>query len=185
MGSYNSELVNMALWGKIPSAFVRYRCSGSPVRWLREPPIRGGGDQESRQEFGFKLRLYGKAAICGMTAWIFVGFDTLQSSGKRFDFLLKGNHKATPFFFSKTHGWHFEIEISLCTNTRNLAITDYDEHVASNVKTKQVEVWDIVFLSVKGANLKNKPAVCRKYLHIFTQRFHSLPLVNSWRRPSA
>lgn len=89
MGSYNSELVNMALWGEIPSALVRYGCSGSPVRWLREPPIRGGGggDQESRQEFGFKLRLYEKAATCGMTARIFVGFDTLQSSGKRFNFL--------------------------------------------------------------------------------------------------
>lgn len=43
MGSYNSELVNMALWGEIPSALVHYRCSGSPVKWLGEPPVRGGG----------------------------------------------------------------------------------------------------------------------------------------------
>lgn len=89
---------------------------------------------------------------------------------------LKGEPQGNPvFFFSKTHGWHFEIEKSFCMNTRKLAITDDDEHVASNVKTKQVEVWDIVFLSVKGANLKNKPAVCGKCLPIFTQRFHSLP----------
>lgn len=149
------------------------RVSGEVVEGASH--LGGGGNQESRQESRSKLRLYEKATIWGMTAWIFVGFDTLLSSGKRFYFLHRGKPESKPvFFFSKTHGWHFGIEIRWCPNTWNLAITDYDEHIASNVKTNQVEVRDIVFLSVKGANLKNKPAVWGKCLPIFRQPF-SLP----------
>lgn len=52
----------------------------------------------TRRAFRFKLRLYGKAAICGMTTGIFVGSDTLLPSGKRFYFHQSGNHKACDFF---------------------------------------------------------------------------------------
>lgn len=155
--------------------------------------------QEPRQAFRFKLRLYGKAAICGITTWIFVGFDTLLPSGKRFYFLQRGNHTACVLKKKKKHmggifyewNWnkimhehmnpfnHRHIRTHACTHAR--------EHVTSKVETKQIEfwVWDIVFLSVKGANLKNKSPVWGKWLPIFTQHSHSLPLVNSCRRPSA
>lgn len=129
--------------------------------------------QESRKKFRFRLWLYENAAICGMTAWIFVGFDTLLPSGKRFYFLQTVTTKSVFFFL--THGWHL-----FCEWHWNKIM---HEHVKPKVMTKQVEtcVWDTVFSSLNGANLKNKSPVWEKCLPVLTQILHSLPLVNSCR----
>lgn len=109
MGSYNSELATMALWGEIPSALGHYRCSGSPARRLREPPI--GGETKC-----FRNRDKNSASNCGSTkkqpsvAWPhgFLWASTLCSRLERDFAFFKGVTTNCVFFgvfFFQTHGW--------------------------------------------------------------------------------
>lgn len=128
MGSYNSELPDMALWGEIPSTLGRYRCSGSPARWSREPPIGGetkcfrNWDKHSVSNCGSMKRLPSVAWPHG-----YLWASTLCSRLERdFTFFKGVTTEPVLFFFLNT--WvafsMSEIEIRLCTNTWNLAITD-------------------------------------------------------------
>lgn len=151
MGSYNSELPDMALWGEIPSTLGRYRCSGSPARWSREPPIGGetkcfrNWDKHSVSNCGSMKRLPSVAWPHG-----YLWAPTLCSRLERdFTFFKGVTTEPVLFFFKHMGGIFYEWNwnkimhehVKPCNYRHTCAHTREYEHVISEVKTKQVEVW--------------------------------------------
>lgn len=153
--------------------------------------------QESREAFTLKPRLHEKAAICGVTAWIFVAFDTLLLSGKRFHFLQSQlpqwpRLESARVVFSVTdiknqilHKTHKKLA-SQKSNTKVHTRSTYRgglcarkwEGFTSGVKTKQGRGLGLAdcFLKCKGVNVQKFANVRKKSPHLNTTSLLPSPL---------
>lgn len=167
----------LQLWVTQHGSLGRDPLSPRPVQMLRVTGevgegashwVWGGGNkmfQELRQAFSFKPQLYEKAAICGMTTWIFVGSDTLLPSGKRFYFHQRGNHRARVFFKHMggiLYEWNWNTIMHEMQET--LHAHEHQEMRAFHLQSQNQPGWGLghCFLKSNGCKCTNEISSVRK-----------------------